>query len=497
MTKQKLSSVQDIKNHFQQDETPYYFISATNFNLMVLSDWVKSWFNINLIDCYNGRNKSIVLSDYAEPPVFESIESINQFLLGNKKIVEHIKQHQSTVKNKSKALFLFYDNELEKLVKSLDIDLIMPPNKLVKHIDNKIITTEIGNSVDVPSVPNALLKVTSYSHLLEITEEYALGNSVVIQTEFGDSGKTTFFISSEADYQEYADRIESEDQVKVMKYIQCLQVAMEACATRQGTFIGPILTEIIGHPKLTPYKGGWCGNDVNADIFTTDVQNTMYEYTEKLGHALYETGYRGYFEVDYLLDTVDNENMQVYLGEINPRVTGISALTNMSEFCNTNIPLFLFHLLEFSDTEFDLTPEAFNRSVREYTHPEFGQLIFKYTDDELKVITMAPDTGVYTYKDNKLKFIRYADNPTDLSSNEIFILRIMPTSEFVYKAADILILFANSRLQHSDNTLTPVANTLISIIHEAIEYRELTDEEKVLTQRYGKQAGIKSSVDSL
>jgi len=172
MTKQKLSSVQDIKNHFQQDETPYYFISATNFNLMVLSDWVKTWFNINLIDCYNGRNKSIILSDYAEPPVFESIESINQFLLGNKKIVEHIKQHQNTVKNRSKALFLFYDNELEKLVKSLDIDLIMPPNKLVKHIDNKIITTEIGNSVDVPSVPNALLKVTSYSSVIQVKQPF-------------------------------------------------------------------------------------------------------------------------------------------------------------------------------------------------------------------------------------------------------------------------------------------------------------------------------------
>jgi len=497
MTKQKLNSVQDIKKHFQLDETPYYFVSATNFNLMALADWVKCWFNINLIDCYNGHNKSIVLSDYAEPPVFESIESINQFLLGNKKIVEHIKQHQGLATTTSKALFLFYDNELEKLVKSLDIDLIMPPNKLVKHIDNKIVTTEIGNSVDVPSVPNALVKISSYSHLQEITEQHDLGSSVVIQTEFGDSGKTTFFISNEADYQQYADKIESEDQVKVMKYIQCLQVAMEACATRQGTFIGPILTEIIGHPKLTPYKGGWCGNDVNADIFTPDVQNTMYDYTEKLGHALYKAGYRGYFEVDFLLDTVDSKNMQVYLGEINPRVTGISALTNMSEFCNKNIPLFLFHLLEFSDTEFDLTPEVFNQSVKEYAHPEFGQLIFKYTDDELKVLTGAPDTGVYTFKGNELKFARYADNPTDIASDEIFILRIMPANEFVYKAADILILFVNSRLQHSDNTLTPVANTLISVIHEAIEYRELTDEEKLLTQRYGKQAGIKSSVDSL
>jgi len=393
-------------------------------------------------------------------------------------------------------MFLFYDRELEKLVDSLGMDLIMPPNKLVKHIDNKITTTEIGNSVDVPSVPNALVKISSYSKLREVIETHQLSDEVVIQTAYGDSGKTTFFIANEEDYHAVADKIESEEQVKVMKRIQCLQVAMEACATRQGTYVGPILTEVIGHPKLTPYKGGWCGNDVNPDIFDKKTQQTMYRYTENLGHALYEKGYRGYFEVDYLIDVADRDDKHVYLGEINPRVTGISAITNMSAFCNQNIPLFLFHLLEFSDAEFDLLPETFNRSVQEFSPPAFGQLIFKYTEQELKIITSVAETGVYSFDGASLKFLRYADNPRQIEGDEVFILRIMAADEYVYKGADLLILFANKQLQDNNNVLTEAADALIKTVHKTLEYRELSEEEQQLTQRYGKHASLKSSADA-
>ncbi len=494
MTETTLHSIEDIQRYFINNRTIYYFISATNFNLMFVSDWVKNWINVNFIDCYNGRNKSVMIAEYNEAPVFNDIESINQFLLGNKTIVEHIKQSQQKG-YQTNAMFLFYDKELEKLVDSLKMNLVMPPYTLVKLVDNKITTTEIGNSVDVPSVPNALVKIKSYTQLRQTIENNDLGDEVVIQTAYGDSGKTTFFISSEEDYHAVADSIEAEDKVKVMKRIQCQQVAMEACATRQGTFIGPILTEIIGHPRLTPYQGGWCGNDINPDIFDAQTQNTMYDYTQRIGQALYQKGYRGYFEVDYLIETVDAHS-QVYLGEINPRITGISAITNMSACCNQMIPLFLFHLLEFSKVKFDLDPDWFNQQVKDFSHPPFGQLVFKYTQKELKIVTRIPDTGIYTMKDNKLYFVRHSNNPRFLDRNEIFILRILSVDEYVYKGADILVLFANKQLKGDDNKLTEIAESLIGSVENSVDYRALSDEEYQLTQRYGKRAGFKSSIDT-
>ena len=47
-----------------------------------------------------------------------------------------------------------------------------------------------------------------------------------------------------------------------MKRINHLPGTIEGVATRHGTLAGPVMTDITGFGELTPYKGGWCGNDV-------------------------------------------------------------------------------------------------------------------------------------------------------------------------------------------------------------------------------------------
>ena len=73
-----------------------------------------------------------------------------------------------------------------------------------------------------------------------------LGSDLVIQTAFGDSGHTTFFISSRADYDKHAEEMAAEPEVKVMKRLRCRGSALEACTTRQGTIVGPLMTELVG-----------------------------------------------------------------------------------------------------------------------------------------------------------------------------------------------------------------------------------------------------------
>ena len=96
---------------------------------------------------------------------------------------------------------------------------------------------------------------------------HGLGTDLVVQTPYGDSGKTTFFIKSEADWDQYAEDIVGE-QLKVMKRIDNKAAAVEACITRHGTIVGPFMTDLTGYPELTPYKGGWCGNDLFPEALT-------------------------------------------------------------------------------------------------------------------------------------------------------------------------------------------------------------------------------------
>ncbi len=58
-----------------------------------------------------------------------------------------------------------------------------------------------------------------------------------------------------------------------MRRIRCRQTAIEACVTRRGTIVGPLMTELVGFPELTPYKGGWCGNEIFADAFPRAVRD--------------------------------------------------------------------------------------------------------------------------------------------------------------------------------------------------------------------------------
>ena len=116
-------------------------------------------------------------------------------------------------------------------------------------------------------------------------------------------------------------------ELKVMRRINPRAVAVEACITRHGTVVGPLMTDLTGYPELTPYRGGWCGNDIFPDALSPQHRERAREFTRRLGDRLAQEGYRGLLEIDYL---VDLDSGELYLGELNPRLSGISSMTNVS-----------------------------------------------------------------------------------------------------------------------------------------------------------------------
>ena len=55
----KLRNISDIRRYFHRNKTPIYFISATNFNLLGISEWVRNFRYINYIDCFDGRHPMV------------------------------------------------------------------------------------------------------------------------------------------------------------------------------------------------------------------------------------------------------------------------------------------------------------------------------------------------------------------------------------------------------------------------------------------------------
>ena len=56
-----LRSVSDIGRFFYRNETPIYFISATNFNLLGADEWMKGFKFICYMDCFDRQYPNVVV----------------------------------------------------------------------------------------------------------------------------------------------------------------------------------------------------------------------------------------------------------------------------------------------------------------------------------------------------------------------------------------------------------------------------------------------------
>jgi hypothetical protein len=462
-----LKGFEEIKRFFKNNETPIYFISATNFNLLGIDEWVNNFSFISHIDCFNGLHPNL-FSPSTEIPheEFQSIEDINNYLLEHPEVVNHIRSRAVNGKS-GKALFLMFDEKTEELAAKLGLDLCFPSSKLRSFLDNKVNTNRVAQKAGVPCVPNVLAKVGSYTELLEVAKD--LGTDLVVQTPYGDSGHTTFFIASEEAFDLYKEEIIKEDEVKIMKRINCYGTAIEGCVTQHGTLVAPLMTELVGFKELTPYQGGWCGNEIFPNAFTPEIREKAKNYTQQFGDQLWKEGYKGYFELDFL---IDKDNGEIYLGELNPRISGVSSLTNHSQFAMEDVPLFLFHLLEWMDIPYEIdTQELTNKWMQAEHMDSWSQLVIKHTRPTLEIAIKAPASGIWEMKKNGLIQFEKMDahRQSVIGDTKAFYLQITQKDGYLYEGADLGILVMRGRLMSDEFELSERAKRWIRAIRS--QYR--------------------------
>ena len=471
-----LDGVPDIRRYFYKNEVPLYFISATNFNLLGADEWIKGFKFICHIECFDGQHPN-VFSPKEEIPhdEFTSIEDINNYLLQHPEVQDYLKTRKKG-KDTGKAMFLMFDEKTEKLAKKLGLEVMFPTAKMRTFMDNKVNTNRIAEKAGVACVPYVLTPVKDYAHLNKVSKK--LGTDLVIQTPFGDSGHTTFFISNEEEFKKHEEEIVKEKEVKVMKRINCKGSAIEACVTRHGTIVAPLMTELVGFKELTPYKGGWCGNEIYPNAFTPALRKKATKYTQLFGDQLRKEGYKGYFELDFL---IDQDNGEIYLGELNPRVTGASSITNHAVFALADAPLFVFHILEWMDVDYKLNVNQLNtRWAKQENIDGWSQLIIKHTEDTIEYIHEAPASGIYKMFDTgHIQFDRMDTHRRAVESEkEAFFLHISRKGDYLYEGADMGILVSRGRMMTDDFQLNDRAKQWIHAIRSQYVSELVEDKRK-------------------
>jgi biotin carboxylase len=456
-----LRGIPEIRAYFRTNRTPVYFISPTAFNLLGIDRWLRNFFYVNYFDSFEGSHPRVFVPRERPYREFSSMEDICNYLLGHKEVLDRIERGGPG----GKAVFVMFDDETEAAAAAAGLEVAHPSAELRHRLDSKIVTTQLGNEAGVPSAPNILGRASTHAELAALAESAGLGDDLVVQTPYGDSGKTTFFIRGERDWDRYAGDIVGQE-LKVMKRLNVRAAAVEAALTRHGTIVGPLMNDLIGHPELTPHKGGWCGNDIFPDALTPEHMERARMLTRKLGDRLAAEGYRGFLEVDYLVD-VDTE--ELYLGELNPRISGVTSMTNVTAGAYADIPLFLFHLLEYLDVDYEIDADDINRRwAQESSVDVWSQLVLKDTSkDRVERITAAPRTGIWRMDDDgRISFGRWGNDWHSLhDESEAFFLRVPAPGDYRYPGADLGVLVARSRMQDDDNRLTERALRWIEGIH--------------------------------
>ncbi|MCB1043767.1 MAG: biotin carboxylase [Acidobacteria bacterium] len=444
-----IKDLSSLRRFFYRDTTPIWHVCATPYTLLGMDEWVRGFRWVNYSDCFDSLHPRILVppQPVANTFPFDTLEAMNNHLLKLPQVRNHIRSFGPGL-----LTLLFFDEETESLARELDLQLIFPPADLRRRIDDKLETTRIADSAGVSSVPNVLGSVQTYDDLRSLSKH--LGPDLVVQTPYGDSGETTFFISSRDDFDLVQSHIAAEREVKIMKRIRPRQAAVEGCVTSSGTVVGPLSTEIVGFGELTPYKGGWAGNEIAAGAFSDAQRKQASHQTMLIGNAIQALGYRGYFEVDWL---IDQDTDTLYLGELNPRLTGLSPLTNLAAFAHADAPLFLFHLAEYRNLKLDFNLQELNQRWSDLDENDnWGQLIIKHTEQTDVVLKSAPASGVWRLNADGSASFRYPQTHrrTVDGHNEAFFLRIPEASDQITFGDDLGILVVPGRLLTENGQLT-------------------------------------------
>ena len=444
-----LRTISEIRSFFRTNERPIFFVGPTAFNLLGIDRWVRNFRYLVYYDSWDGAHRRVFTPKNKPFVEFESSEQINNYLLRDREVQAHIASRVGSSGGAPMIAMVFFDEETEQICEELGYDLILPPDSLRRHLDSKIVTTRLGEEAGAPSVPNIIGRADSYDELAKLAADAGLGSDLVVQTPYGDSGKTTFFIKQEDDWRRDAENMVDEE-LKVMKRINNRAAAVEAVNTRHGTVVGPFMTDLTGYPELTPYKGGWCGNDLFPEALSEAHRAVAIEHVRRLGDRLRQEGYKGFFEVDVLVD-VDSD--QVYLGELNPRISGASSMTNVTAGAYADIPLFLFHLLEFMDVDYEVDVDEINERWRDLAAVDvWAQLIMKEPVDSVERLLAAPRTGTWHLEDDgSLRFVGVTNDWHDVThEDECFFLRVYGPGDYRFRGADLGVLVTKGRMQTAD-----------------------------------------------
>lgn len=419
-----------------------------NYKIFTYSGWQ---FNTNLPKVYS-------LSDYvSDLPQLKALNS--QHLLQEKSFQELL--HNFAMGHR---LLTYKPVDLPEPLR--DFQVLSNAKSVSKTFENKAWFRS-----NFPDLPFAPYKIFKYKDLTSTKKCYDLvssnGKAIVIQDEQLSGGKGTHLVRTFKQYQialSELKRMTGHTSVIISELIEAAyERSVQACVTEKGIYVGPLQRQLIGDSLLsnTHVADGdkFCGIEIGS--FDKSYQEIS-KQARQVGDLLKSTGYRGIYGIDCLV-----KNNQVYLLEVNPRLTGATPLLTMLYREGVDIPFYLLHVLELGKIKYQ---------TEDLPAAKLGGcgslLLFHGQNNQPSRITKLPKSGLYQItKNQELKYIKPAISFEGYEGKKDIILlqEYVPKEHILKPGGRLMNMYLQRLVLDANDQLFPEIKRSIESIYSMIE----------------------------
>lgn len=230
-------------------------------------------------------------------------------------------------------------------------------------LEDKHQFTTLAQKHQLPLIPH-LLGPLSPDLITRATTSF--GPDLVIQTHFGWAGLSTY-----AYHPKSPPNIPPATPVKIMPLLTGTTLTNNCARTRWGTIIGPPALQINGLPALSRNPFATTGRQWPSSLPPSLVSN-LFKLAHRVDQFLADFQFRGFYGVDYFI-----AQDQIYILEINPRLTASVNFYTQLELKNNIVPTIYWHMAEFLGLPLPQTKFDFGSY---YYHPLSGAEITPKSD---------------------------------------------------------------------------------------------------------------------
>jgi hypothetical protein len=288
----------------------------------------------------------------------------------------------------------------------------------------------------------------------------------VLQHEQLSGGKGTYIVKSYADFIMALSSLPPDGRIVASQHISdARERSVQCCSTRLGTVHGDLQKQIVRSPQLcnlaASVVNGYCGAEIGTVRSSMTVTQSVQRVIDTIGTHMATSGFRGVFGIDFLV-----RDDELYILEINARLTGVTPLLTMIYQSHGAIPFYLLHALELGG--YDYTVDRLQASSN---FDSIGSLLLLQSQaDQTMTIAATWRSGIYDVLDDGLQFVRSDSRfQNSDSASAIFIQQYVPAGETVRPGGRLIAILTRHAVLDDQDALLPEMKRLVASLYVGIE----------------------------